>query len=82
MTVEDDREEIFRARGGILILGATLGNETRDLFIGSNGLIEYVGTAGANRYRRDAAVTIDGRHCLVLPGLVNTHTHAAMTLLR
>ena len=82
MTGEQDRQEVFRARGGILILGATLGNETRDLFLGSDGLIEYVGTAGAVRYRRDAAVTIDARHRLVLPGLVNTHTHAAMTLFR
>ncbi|MDD1657745.1 MAG: amidohydrolase family protein [Methanomicrobiales archaeon] len=82
MTGEADPEEIFRAEGGILILSATLGEETRDLFIGESGLIEYVGTAGAVRYGRDAAVTIDARRCLVLPGLVNTHTHAAMTLLR
>jgi len=32
--------------------------------------------------RRDADVTIDGRGMALLPGLVNTHTHAAMALLR
>jgi 5-methylthioadenosine/S-adenosylhomocysteine deaminase len=82
MTGEADREEVFRTRGGILILSATLGEETRDIYIDRDGLIGYVGTAGAVRYGRDAAVTIDGRHSLILPGLVNTHTHAAMTLLR
>ncbi|MDD1655627.1 MAG: amidohydrolase family protein [Methanomicrobiales archaeon] len=82
MTGEPDREEIFRARGGILILAATLGEEARDIYVGEHGLIEYVGTAGKARFGRDAAVTLDGRHHLVLPGLVNTHTHAAMTLLR
>ncbi|MCW7947182.1 N-ethylammeline chlorohydrolase [Streptomyces hygroscopicus] len=35
------------------------------------------------RYRTDGDGTdIDARGCLVLPGLVNTHTHLAMTLLR
>ncbi|MDD1645796.1 MAG: amidohydrolase family protein [Methanomicrobiales archaeon] len=82
MTAESDREEIFRAKGRILILSATLGNETRDIYIGGDGLIEYVGTGGTARHGRDAAVTLDGRNHLVLPGLVNTHTHAAMTLLR
>ena len=32
--------------------------------------------------KREADVTIDGRGKALLPGLVNTHTHAAMTLLR
>jgi 5-methylthioadenosine/S-adenosylhomocysteine deaminase len=32
--------------------------------------------------RREADVTIDGRGKALLPGLVNTHTHAAMALLR
>ncbi|MDD1653502.1 MAG: amidohydrolase family protein [Methanomicrobiales archaeon] len=82
MTTEPDREEIFRAKGGILILSATLGKETRDIYVGEDGLIEYVGTAGEARYGRDAVVTLDGRHRLALPGLVNTHTHAAMTLLK
>jgi 5-methylthioadenosine/S-adenosylhomocysteine deaminase len=31
---------------------------------------------------READITIDGRGKALLPGLVNTHTHAAMTLLR
>jgi 5-methylthioadenosine/S-adenosylhomocysteine deaminase len=31
---------------------------------------------------READVTIDGRGMVLLPGLVNTHTHGAMTLLR
>jgi 5-methylthioadenosine/S-adenosylhomocysteine deaminase len=31
---------------------------------------------------READRTIEARGCVALPGLVNAHTHAAMTLLR
>lgn len=41
-----------------------------------DGVIESVGTVEA------AERTVDADGCLVLPGLINAHTHAAMTLLR
>jgi 5-methylthioadenosine/S-adenosylhomocysteine deaminase len=46
------------------------------------GEILAVGTAADLRERYTAAEEIDAGGCLVLPGLVNTHTHLAMTLLR
>ena len=48
----------------------------RNILIEGNS-IQSVGT---EKDRSD--ITIDGRKKLVLPGLVNTHTHLAMTLLR
>lgn len=42
-----------------------------------DGRIAYVG-----KEERAAEHVIDARGCVVMPGLVNTHTHAAMTLLR
>lgn len=42
-----------------------------------DGIVTHVGEAPTNADR-----TIDGRGKVVLPGLVNAHTHAAMTLLR
>ncbi|QDQ10607.1 amidohydrolase [Streptomyces spectabilis] len=46
------------------------------------GEIVAVGPAERLRAQYAAAEEIDARGCLVLPGLVNTHTHLAMTLLR
>ena len=46
------------------------------------GLIEAVGPADqiASAYTTDEVLDCDG--CAVIPGLINAHTHAPMTLLR
>ncbi|MGW0333610.1 amidohydrolase [Streptomyces sp. NPDC003011] len=46
------------------------------------GEILAVGPAEELRARFTAAESLDAEGCLVLPGLVNAHTHLAMTLLR
>jgi 5-methylthioadenosine/S-adenosylhomocysteine deaminase len=46
------------------------------------GEILAVGPARELRARYTADEDVDAAGCLVLPGLVNTHTHLAMTLLR
>lgn len=46
-----------------------------------DGAISYVGPA-EGLSAGSAEEVIDGRGCLLLPGLVNAHTHAAMTLFR
>ncbi|WOX15569.1 amidohydrolase [Streptomyces sp. N50] len=46
------------------------------------GAIVAVGPAAELTTRFRAAESIDASGCLVLPGLINTHTHLAMTLLR
>ncbi|MEI5099658.1 amidohydrolase [Streptomyces sp. PmtG] len=46
------------------------------------GEIVAVGPAVRLRAEYDAVEEIDARGCLVLPGLVNAHTHLAMNLLR
>ena len=47
-----------------------------------SGKILAVGRSADVAARYAAASTYDARGSIVLPGLVNTHTHAAMTLLR
>ena len=47
-----------------------------------DGNIEFVDSTGEKAKTFPADKTIDGKHRLVLPGLMNTHTHTAMTLLR
>jgi 5-methylthioadenosine/S-adenosylhomocysteine deaminase len=48
----------------------------------SKGAIAAVGTRRSIESRFRARRSIDARGCLILPGLVNAHTHAPMTLLR
>ena len=44
--------------------------------------IVYVGPSPAPDEFRNAAKHIDASHLIALPGFINAHTHAAMTLLR
>ena len=46
------------------------------------GVIVDLGPGAVLAERWQAAQTLDLRDCLVMPGLVNAHTHAAMTFLR
>ncbi|CAM5546460.1 Amidohydrolase OS=Streptomyces alboniger OX=132473 GN=CP975_06520 PE=4 SV=1 [Streptomyces alboniger] len=46
------------------------------------GRVVEVGPADRLRAAYEAAEEIDARGCLVLPGLINTHTHLAMNLMR
>ena len=47
-----------------------------------DGVILAVGTAAEIHSEYTAAETLSGDHRIVMPGLVNGHSHAAMTLLR
>lgn len=59
----------------ILIRDALVGKAPQDVYIEDDRIAEIGG-------RPEADVVIDGRDKACLPGLVNGHTHAAMTLLR
>jgi 5-methylthioadenosine/S-adenosylhomocysteine deaminase len=47
-----------------------------------NGYINYIGTEIRDEKAFKADRVIDGRNKLVMPGLVNAHTHSPMTILR
>jgi len=67
---------------GILIEGARLRGKNTDILVDSEGRISGTGAGIGKTARRSAVAWIDGRGCIAIPGLVNTHTHAAMALLR
>jgi 5-methylthioadenosine/S-adenosylhomocysteine deaminase len=75
-------EELFREHQKILITGTLAGGKHTDFFIGETGLIEAAGEGLRAQYAGEADLIIDGSSTIALPGLVNTHTHAAMSLLR
>ncbi|MFA7562309.1 MAG: amidohydrolase [Methanoculleus sp.] len=72
--------EIFTARGSVLIAGANIDGSTVDIAIDETGTIAAIGKDA--RKAIDAEIVIDGSDRIAVPGLVNTHTHAAMSLLR
>ena len=69
-------------RGEILLTGVMYRGRAVDLFIDGEGRIAGLGRDEGRRFQKEAVTRIDGTRLLLIPGLVNTHTHAAMTLLR
>jgi 5-methylthioadenosine/S-adenosylhomocysteine deaminase len=47
-----------------------------------DGVITYVGPASEYEGSRECEVELLGRDCVMMPGLINAHTHIAMTLYR
>ena len=68
--------------GSLLIRDILVNGNPGEIFIDDTGMIAGIGEGIARKYRNEAAFTIDGKGSIAIPGLVNTHTHAAMTLLR
>ena len=73
---------IHSQEGSLLIENVRAGGRPVDIFIDGSGTIASMGEGIARVCRKDAERCIDGKGDLALPGMVNTHTHAAMTLLR
>ncbi len=61
----------------LLIKDVLLNNSRTDIYIDDTGRIAEIG-----HLKGDAATVIEGRGDIAVPGLVNTHTHAAMSLMR
>src|SRR5215475_11739744 len=78
-----------RRPASLIVIGGTVitENATRQVF--SPGAVAIqgadivdVGTPEAIAARYNATATLDARDQVVLPGLINTHTHAAMVMFR
>lgn len=74
--------DLFARTGSLLITGTRMADKPVDIFIDDQGLIGDIGTGIAAQYRNEAEFVIAADRTLAIPGLVNAHTHAAMTLLR
>ena len=81
--MRQDRPEGFPEKPGSLLLqGALTGEGVIDICISEEGIIVAAGPDAGREFGAEADYCIDGTRSVALPGLVNTHTHAAMTLLR
>ncbi len=74
--------DLFIKSGSTLITGTQVANKTVDIFIDTEGKIQDFGADISQKYRKEAEHILSGEKTLAIPGLVNAHTHAAMTLLR
>jgi len=64
-------------KGGTVLTRSDKIPEKCDIVV-NNGLITSIG----NDKHEEAEKIIDAKGCLVMPGLINAHTHLAMTLFR
>ncbi|HOT94632.1 MAG TPA: amidohydrolase family protein [Methanoregulaceae archaeon] len=72
--------DIFEKRAPILVQNVRHQDRPVDLVIADDGTIAAIGPGTGREHEYEHV--IEGRGRLLLPGLANTHTHAAMTLLR
>lgn len=79
---EDTMTDIFEKNHSLLITNVMAGGKSVDIFIDETGTIAGMGEKERTKFNGEAEFIIDGDGAIALPGLVNTHTHAAMTLLR
>jgi 5-methylthioadenosine/S-adenosylhomocysteine deaminase len=77
-----EHSDLMNNQRSLLIRDVLVNGKAGDIFIDETGTIAGCGEGIAGRHRGDAEFTIDGKGSIAMPGLVNTHTHAAMTLLR
>jgi 5-methylthioadenosine/S-adenosylhomocysteine deaminase len=82
MTEEYDDIQIFGEGNPVLIANVRVAGKPVDIFIDETGTIAALGEQIRREHRSDAEFIIDGNGNVALPGLVNTHTHAAMSLMR
>ncbi len=82
MTEHKRMTDIFEKKHSLLISNVMVDERCIDIFIDETGTIAGMGEKERTTYKGEAEFIIDGDGAIALPGLVNTHTHAAMTLLR
>ena len=74
--------DIFDKNQSLLITNVVADGKPVDIFVDEVGTIAGFGEKVRHQFKGDAEFIIDGDGAIALPGLINTHTHAAMTLLR
>jgi 5-methylthioadenosine/S-adenosylhomocysteine deaminase len=75
-------EDLFEKQYALLITNVVADKKPVDIFIDETGTIAGIGENLRKTCAGLAEFIIDGDRAIALPGLVNTHTHAAMSLLR
>lgn len=81
-TAQDDRIDLIIAGDDVVTMDAA-GDIYKNAAVAiDDGVIIAIGPITEIEAKFDARETLDGERRVVMPGLINGHTHAAMTLLR
>jgi len=75
-------QDIFSGTYPLLLKNVRIGKKRQEIFLDGTGTIGQIGPDLRKDQVSDAEFIIDCDGAIALPGFVNTHTHAAMTLLR
>ncbi len=76
------RADLLLINGSLLTLSGTLETFSSGAVAIAGGKIAAIGESSEVKKNFEAEKTIDAGGCLIMPGLVNAHTHAAMTCYR
>jgi 5-methylthioadenosine/S-adenosylhomocysteine deaminase len=81
---DEATSELFdrKKRRPLLLTGIIVDGKKQEILIDEEGKISEIAEVPGNSLDHKADLIIEGNGAIALPGLVNTHTHAAMTLLR
>lgn len=77
-----ENNDLLGYSGALLIRDVLVNGRKGDIYIDDTGTIAGAGEGISKKFHGDAEFSINGNGYIAIPGLVNTHTHAAMTLLR
>jgi 5-methylthioadenosine/S-adenosylhomocysteine deaminase len=77
-----EMNDIFDKKYPLLVTNVMADGKLIDIFIDDAGTITGMGENERTKFHGEAEFIIDGDGAIALPGMVNTHTHAAMTLFR
>lgn len=75
------RVDLF-IKNGLVLAHAALDARPKSSLAIKNGLILDIGPTESLSQQYEAPIEIDAQNCLVMPGLVNTHTHIPMSCYR
>ena len=74
--------DIFDKNHSLLITNVVVDEKPVDIFVDEAGTFRGIGENVRAQYKGDAEFMIDGDGAIALTGFANTHTHAAMSLLK
>jgi 5-methylthioadenosine/S-adenosylhomocysteine deaminase len=75
-------QDLFSRKGPLVIRDVRVRGKRVDICIDDQGFIGEIGERAGRAGLQSGIRSIEGKGAIAISGLVNTHTHAAMTLLR